>query len=58
MATATVPEWVHMADVPPADEEPWQPEDPLAPARGCLLGTLLGLLCWAAIAVVVWRVVR
>lgn len=32
--------------------------DPLAPARGCLVGTLLGLLAWAAIAVVVGRVVR
>ena len=32
--------------------------DPLAPARGCLVGLVLGLLAWAAIAAVVWRITR
>ena len=29
-----------------------------APARGALLGMVLGALCWVAIAVLAWRMLR
>ena len=32
--------------------------DALAPARGCLVGLVLGLLVWAGIAAIIWRLVR
>ena len=54
---AAVPEWVHMADVPPpTDEEPWAPPDerPGAPiAWGCLAA-----LVWIGLAVVIFWAVR
>lgn len=32
--------------------------DPLAPARGCLIGLALGTAFWLVVAVIVWRVNR
>lgn len=32
------------------------PEDPLAPARGCLNGLLVGVLMWAVILFAIWRI--
>lgn len=29
--------------------------DPLGPARGCTLGLLLGLACWATLAALAWH---
>lgn len=53
----SVPAWVYRVDSPlTVDEEPWTLEDPLAPARGCLLGLLLGLAAWALLGVIVWLV--
>ena len=43
------------------DEEPWTYASDLAPARGCLLGIVGGLLLWALLillAVVAWKVTR
>lgn len=31
-------------------------EDPLAPARGCLVGFLYGSIFWIAVAAVIWAV--
>jgi len=46
---------------PDTDEEPWSYASDLAPARGCLLGILGGLLLWALLillVVVAWKVTR
>ena len=32
--------------------------DPIAPARGCAWGLVLGAFCWAVILPVVWLVMR
>jgi hypothetical protein len=33
-------------------------EDPLAPARGCINGILIGAAVWVAIGIIVWVVTR
>ena len=48
-ATNPVPGWVHMADCPPTDEEPWQATlDELDEDRGLWLGAVLLALAFLA----------
>ena len=56
--TEPVPEWVHMAEVPPTDEEPWAPPDEpghVTPVGGWILASLMIL---GVLVAVVWRVMR
>lgn len=62
--THNTPTWTTSSD-PFTDDEPWdcaQGDDPLAPARGCLNGALLGCLIWVALfgglALLLSRIVR
>lgn len=41
--TDRMPAWVHMAEVPPTDEEPWTPDDD-APTGGALAWTILAIV--------------
>lgn len=45
----------------PGDESDYreqvEPEDPLAAAKGCVLGTVIGIVLWAAIIATVVKVV-
>ncbi len=53
------PEWVHMADCPPTDEEPWQATlDELERERGTWLGAVLLALAFIAGIVVGTLVLR
>jgi hypothetical protein len=55
------PERSRQARVPHSVASPpeWRDsEDPLAPARGLVIGLIAGVVLWAALALVVWALLR
>ena len=43
-----------LEEPPPAEPPRHDGEDDLAPARGCLHGVVLSLICWMAIGLFLW----